>query len=499
MKHLHELIQFHSKVSFSLKGGKQNPFEKKLKGLSLKLYSSIKQNKFETEEDALADLYNLKMKSSTKKFQMLKSRLISQLVNDTAQFDINKLSSDKRFKSIYEVYRYSFLARSIEAAGSRGVSVQMAKKAVKLSRHYEFFDQAIIHSRILMHHYALEGDAKMFEYYAKQMSESIKILDVELQAETAYYRLVFRQIRFRTANIELIDEAKQQFLRLKEKLKKYHSFTSYVFYYRIGLAYYQLIRNYSKALLLCKKFENLIEKSTHASERELSSEVSLIKLACFRNLEKNKEGLKAAQTGSTLFREGGYNWFVFHEQYLLLATHMSDFTLAWEIYKKVSFNASFHLQPPVIRDYWRLIEAYLALFSPAGREINREEILRFLNEDTSYSADKKGFMTSLKIAQIFFMIEDREFNLAEGMIEALRLFVRRNFNTKNAERTILFCRMLKTISSYGFIENRARLFTKSNLAKLKASKSSAVENTHSEEIIPYEIMYEGMMKLLSRK
>ncbi len=463
--------------------------------LYLRLYNGIADGTFNTDEEAALLLYNTH--PGDKKYLMLKSRLRERLINTLFFLNHKRLQDSSYKKAVYQCNKNFFCAKILLAHGARTTAVSLAKNTLAVAEKFDLIEFIFLCSRMLRHHFAMIGLKKEYHHYDEEAKRSLKSLKAENRAESMYESLMAAVARSKAYTPELAVVAKEYFNQSKELSKYQQSFHLHLLHYRIGLLYYQVIRNYRLTLNLCSRMQVFLKKNDRFRLASREGEIALLKMVCCLYLRDFKNGKLNAQDALKFYPEGSNNWFILMENYFLLAMHTGKYKQAAEIYEKVVNHSRFQYLSAEKIEEWKIFEAYLNYVVPDTLPGKKFKILKFLNEVPIYLKDKVGLYPSIIISQILFMIDRGEEEMIEKRIESLRIFSSRYLSGKKAPRTTYFIKMLRQLVTCNYNAEKVRIKSMPYLKKLKAAELN--NQLEAMEIIPYENLWNIILSKLQEK
>jgi hypothetical protein len=465
--------------------------------LYLQLYKGIAEGTFNTDEDAATSLYQTHPRD--KKYLMLKSRLKERLINTLFFLNHKRLQDSSYQKAVYQCNRNYFCAKILITHGARTSAVSLAKNTLALAEQFDLNEIVLLCSRMLRHHFGMMGLKLEYSHFNDVAKRSLRLLKAENRAESMYEYLMASVARSKAYKPELAALAKEYFNQSKELSKYQKSFHLNLLHYRIGLLYYQVIRNHKLTLSLCNRLQIFLKKHGRFRVASREGEIALLKMVCCLNLRDFNKGKDNAEDALKYYSEGSNNWFVLMENYYLLAMHAGKYKQAAEIYEKVVNHSRFQYLSAEKIEEWKIFEAYLNYVKPEMLHGKEFKVLKFLNEVPIYSKDKVGLFPSIVISQILYMIDRRDEELVEKHVESLRIFSSRHLSGKRAPRTTNFIRMLRQLVTCKYNPDKVRLKTLPYLKKLKVSEFSNQAETEAMEIIPYENLWSILLSRLPAK
>lgn len=191
---------------------------------------------------------------------------------------------------------------------------------------------------------------------------------------------------------------------------------------------------------------------------------------------------------------------VFQEVYFLTCLHTGHYDKALEAYQAVTSFPGFSKLPEARLEKWRIFNAYMHLLKNSGHiknvaENDRLNLPKFLNELPIFSKDKLGFNLSILIVQFTYLLMKGDYDKVAEKIEMLQSY-RSRYLAKNKIyfRSNIFLKMLFFYLKYH--DNRKTLLWRTEKLRneLKQHKESAFRSTENQEVIPYEVLWDMLIR-----
>lgn len=492
MKELKEIIGVIQRKPAKLVDFIDPALNKRSSNLYDKLYYGIASGLYKTDEEAARALYSTR--SSDKRYQMLKSRLKEKMINTLLLLPTSKGDSFYQ-RGMYYSHRNYFIARNLLQKGARTGATSLAKSTMAYAQKFDLNDVAYLCALMLRYHSALTGNSKEFKVYDRQVIHLGKVLSHEQQMEKMFENLIIRFAQSRAINKGTVRSARYYLKRSASITRKSPSFNTRLLNLRISILYCQITRNYHRLLKICNRYDAFIRRHPTFKLASRDGEVALLKLTSCLYLRDFKQGFINAEKAQHFFKQGSNNWFIAQEFHFLIAMHAGNYKKAAQIFEEVTRHNRFVVLPAAKKEDWNISDAYLNYALPESAKRKTFRIAKFVNEVPIYSKDKEGLYVSVLIAQILFLLENREVyaDLLEHKVEALRIFVSRHFTVKKSPRTVYFVKMLRILIYYGsylpLVKNKAAKY----FAQLKGTALHAQVQAELSEIIPYENLWELLL------
>jgi len=476
-------------IDESQSNGKEN--------LYLQLFKGISEGRYSSDEEAAMDIYQTSAKD--KKYQMLKSRLKDRLVNTLFFINHKKIQDSKYQQAVYQCNRNYFCAKLLITYGARTSAINLAKSTLALAQKFDLNEITLLCARMLRYHYSLLGSKNECNRYNRIAAEAIKKVRAESRAEFLYETIVSFYARTKAFRPEMAETAKECFNQCKELSKEYKSFHLTLLYYRSGMLYYQIIRNYRLLLNLCNNAQTFLRRHPDFYVASREGEIALLKMVCFLYLRDYENGKINAEEAQRYYAKGSNNWFVLMENYFLLTMHTGKYENAIRVFEEVIHHPRFQYLSAEKQEGWRIFDAYLNYLFPGQLKSKEFKLMKFLNEVPIFSKDKAGFYPAVLIAQVLFLIDRGEEDHLEKIIESLRIYSSRHLNGKKAPRTTLFIKMLRQLVNYHYDAQKIKSKTRLHLEKLKAHDITSAIEVDAVEIIPFESIWDIIMSRIEAK
>jgi hypothetical protein len=202
---------------------------------------------------------------------------------------------------------------------------------------------------------------------------------------------------------------------------------------------------------------------------------------------------------------GSRNWFIHLDNLFLMALKGNKYRDAGQAACILYQNDNFKVMPVFIQESWNVLMAYLILakkLEPNAQIADSEVFLgfrlsKFINSVPNYTKDKKGLNVPILIAQFLFLLQENNYDLAQEKLAALRKYRVKHFAMEGGSyRTQLFIRSLCVMAGTRLSKN---IFLKKSTPIFNILKSIPKSNPDQHfriEIIPYEILWSWVNKLL---
>lgn len=494
MDALKELVQHLDKWSL---GSKPNKGEGKLDSL-FNLMKSGKHSDAEIEHiiyGKKTDVSFFKLKSD------LKNHLLGMLLIKEP-----KITKNSQYRStMLRGFRNVALCRILAAVGARRTALELAKKTYDLASKHHLNDIGLQAARILREYYAKTGKVKDFHSMNQAIDRFMHFMAGELEAEKAYQTIALEAMYLRKPKDEASKLALDYAGRLKELAKDNPSFWVNFNFYRLHAWGFHFNNHFRKALEVYDQMEAWLNENPIYKRSIVYGHLHYNRLLCYLHLEDWKAGKKMADNCLSLYRPGQWNWFVFQEGYFLLLMRGGKFFEALEVYQTVRGHNKFALLDDLKKELWLIFEAYLYFVlktipnSKKRLTAKRFKLEKFLNEVPQISKDKRGYNISILVIHILFLLQTKDFQKIIDRMDALQKYIHRYLKREEDIRSKLFIKMLMVMERQSFDHNKTIEKAQKYLAEMQTHQFQYEGTPIDAEIIPYETLWEMVLKILKEQ
>jgi hypothetical protein len=463
-------------------------------------YEALMAGKFRNDRDAATYLYECS--PTDDKYRQLKSRFRKRLLNTLFFLDVNMPDTSGYDRAYFSCNKDWTLVKILLANDATNTAASLARQILTTALKYKFADIIVNCSRILRTNSAESEEEKEFEEYDQYIKQYKDILDAEIRSEELYQRVMMNYFKPSTENFDLkerIDTYCDALIGLSEM------YDSPVIFYNMYLVWtyrYEMLKDYEAMIEVCTRAEQYMKDNpTYYQEGKMVT-FQLKKMSAFLHLKDYKRGKINAEKCLQTFEEGSEMWFAFLEYYFLLAMHTENYINAIAILTKATGHVRFKKTSLQEREKWKVYEVYINYIidvfgedNPVLRRQNRRtfKVSKFLNDPILYPKELRVFTIFNLIAQILFLIEQKQYSNAGELIERLKNYANRQLKKEEFFRLINFIRLLQQLSKSNFrldeITNADKYI--SRLGEEPFYYRGLVSEL---EVLPYEQLWEIIIK-----
>lgn len=463
------------------------------------LYEGVLNGKFKSDSDATEYFFGSKTKY--KSYYKLKTSLKKRLLNTIFFIDAKKPYYNDRQTAYYECQREWAAANILFAKNAHSTAVDIGRHILKHAQKYEFTGLVVDISRKLCLYYGTNnGNRNKYDFYSSLQMEYEPILQAEKKAEHLYLDLVIKFVKNKSAKRETSLAASSSYKVIHSSLKKYQSYALQFYGGLIKLMIYTALNDYDQALEVCDDIIFRFENKEYQAHTPLNI-AYYQKLVCYTQLKEYEKGREVAQKCISLIQPGSFNWFKYHELYLILLLHTKRYPESIEVLKKVKKHKRFNFLPENIIEIWKIFEAYIFYLKAievldVGSNDPKFRLAKFLNDTPIFTRDKAGLNISILIIQILFLIEKKEYNKIIDKAESIDKYCNKYLKKQDTIRAYYFIKMLISIPAASF--DKTLLVDKANkyFDELMSHPFEVASQGHNIEIIPYETLWKYALDTL---
>lgn len=466
---------------------------------ALELYDGIAKGRFKTDDEAASYFFDAKAKY--KNYNKLKNSLKRKLLNSIFFIDTKKSSYSDRQSAYQECQKEWAAANILFAKNAISSAVEIAIQVLKYSKKFEFTELVIEVSRRLSLYFATKkGSQKKYEYYLSLQLEYEPILSAEKKVEKLYSDLIINYVNNKSTKKEISAAALTAYQEIADSLQKYTSYNLHLYGVLIRLMIHTGVNDYENALNVCDDIISVFENKNYQASTPLNI-AYYQQLVCYTQIREYEKGRIAAQNCISRILPGSFNWFKYHELYLVLLLHTERYDETYSLLRLVTKHKRFNFLPENIKEIWRIFEAYLLYLNSVGVNISdageapitKFKLAKFMNETPIFSKDKAGLNISILIVQILFLIAKKDYDKLIDKTEAIDKYCSRYLKKDTTIRSYYFIKMLISGPAASFNKEDIITKVKTYYDGLKNHPFEVSNQGHNIEIVPYETLWKYVL------
>lgn len=442
-------------------------------------------------------IYNSGSAKSQATVRKLKQRLQQKLLNHLFFLD----HTDPRHPAFrrYEqqclemIYQATMLLRE----GERVLLPQILRKVARLAEEGEFTQQAISAWDMLCAISIETNDYPQYRKSVKQLDKLNQIMLVEQQALHLFREAKMDLVRSVSSRRRLLQQVPATIRQLEDLYRRVPSFNVYDPLLKLQLMLQELVGNFEEIIRITGEAEELFAKGKLNAKRFDSRFTKFYNVYAHLRARRLKDGLAVAEGYLSAFHRSSNNWFVFLENYFLLAMHDGDYTLAGTLLRRMQNNPFATKISQPARQRWDLFRAYLYFVRPEEAGLRPLHFAQLVQRIPDHSRDKQGYNVAILILQFLHYLREGNVEALLARLESLRKYENAHLRDAATLRSRLMFRLLQLTVKENFDSKACEKKGQVLLSKLQDTPPPG-EAFAEIEIIPYENLWQQTLLLLRR-
>jgi head-tail adaptor len=517
ISNLHILKQYVDVIQqFKVKKGELEFILGSETSLPHRFYKGIIDKSFSDDAQASRLLYN--EKPSYPPYKVLKTELKKKLMHAVLLLDSKQPEFNDMQQAYYQCQKNWATITILTGRLKIDATIDLAQTTLDLAQKFDLTEVVVNTSRLLARKYhshrPLSRNAVNYDEIHEQAFE---LLQAENLAERYYDDILRYLVITRIPQLHLEQKALEYLKQLEPFFTKYQSHRLHLCIRLIQIYRYTCANNFKSAYQVANEAITFFENKPY----ELKNPLAIFlrhKTNCCMLLKKYEEGEESAQRSRALTEIGTHNWFRDSLLYVQFSLHTEKYQRGWEIYLDMIKNKHYAQQNQVVKDEMSIVNAYLQFFIRNGIvEVAREDkkyveafdIHEFLMELKAVLPNSKtGAKVPVLVAQLMWLVKEKKQD-SQYWLDQCRLGLKR-YRTRHTDereysyRTNLFvglCMKLGVRQGDGRFLERPKVEKASRklFEKLKAAPQHFPTQAHSVEVLPYDIVWQEILKILPPK
>ncbi|MCC3159194.1 hypothetical protein LJ737_18275 [Hymenobacter sp. 15J16-1T3B] len=440
-------------------------------------------------------MYNSGSAKSQATVRKLKQRLQQKLLNHLFFLD----HTDPRHPAFrrYEqqclemLYQASVLLRE----GERILLPQMLRKVARLATEGEFTQHAITAWDMLRAISIETNDYSQYRKSVKALEKLEQTAQVEQQAQHLFREAKMNLARSVSSRRRLLQELPTIIGKLEALYKRVPSYNVYDTLLKLQLILQELVGNFEEIIRITQEAENLFARGKLNARRFDSRFTKFYNVYAHLRARRLKDGLAVAEGYLSAFHRSSNNWFVFLENYYLLAMHDGNYALAGDLLRRMQNNPFVTKISQPARQRWDLFRAYLYFVRPEEAGLRPLHFAQLVQRIPDHSRDKQGYNVAILILQFLHYLREGNIEALLARLESLRKYESAHLRDAATLRSRLMFRLLQLTVKENFDPRACEKKGQALLSKLSETPPPG-EAFAEIEIIPYENLWQQTLLLL---
>ena len=461
-----------------------------------KLFDLIAKGKISTDGEAIEEIYgSLNVKS---KYYKLKSRLYDKLLDALFLLIQTPASSPRSYSEAYPlVYKQHSAIKILVGNFCRRSAIRLSEKLIKKSIKFGFTDLTLDLARTLRIHYSsIDVNEKKSKLYDEVISNNIKILTREIEAEKYYCELSKHFTNSFENDQKQLKKAERYSQVLLRRINGNSSYREALFSFYVIIMSKELIGATDEVIALSKKALDFFHPAFLSKSVKFGFQLKIIE----SRIKKTDYDLALKEINGlySVTPINSINWFELHYLKFTLYNHLGEYALSRKVYVLAISSEYFPSMPEYVKEKWKINEAIINYLISLGKVPGEAKfkLNKFINSIPIYSKDKKGANICVLILQILFFLKRRDYGGIIDRSEALRMYSGRYLKDKDAVRSKYFLRMLLLLPAVNFEKDRAAHRAKKYVEKLEKTPLPNTPQSLELEFIPYLTLWQFVLESL---
>ena len=454
-----------------------------------------------TDQQVCEELYGV---TSTSRYSKLKRRTYFNLL-DIIFFstNVNIKGSQKVSQRRARCVRQAATIRLLAFEHAPLNTLKLANIVLKEALELEMNELAIDSLTALMAYYGMtQMNSAAFKKYKQLYDELIAIKKVEDDLQVTLFGLYAEYEDKISDPTSIIFQHELKYLQniIDSRL----SFRAILYANRILCLRHEIRNNF---LELERSAEYAIKSLESKGDLGRSSIMIFIRQKFIAQLKlKNSDRiLETLQQMEDYVRPKSINYFVISIFKTIMYFHERDYRSAITISSELETTKIPEATPGSLKEFIKVIAGYASFVYSMDDALKTEielkkkfNIYKLMNEVPRFQKEKRGLNISIIILHIMELLVKRKYDPIIDRVDALKQYAYRYLRKDDTFRSNCFIKMIIQMTKADFHPIRTERYTADLLTKLKSVPLELSEQPLEVEIIPYEDLWEMVMKLLER-
>lgn len=503
-ENLKELIQLISINRFTAIEGVFDTENDDLK--IIELYNILKDGKNLTDGEAYKILYGCT--GHEEAYKKLKTRLKDKLMNALLFVDTSNQSIEYLYKMVITVGKNYSIMKVLLTYGAKNLACEIGEKTLRLCLKYELNDYGLMFSRYLRRQYGfIRHNKQKYKYYNALTIRLEKIFLAESKSEEYYTEISTNYVTKKDLNPQ---KALKKLVAYTEELQKeIPNIDSYKYCkdtYQLLTYRYSLEKNHLKVIETVQEAKAYLKKKKFShGVYEFSFNHDLV--VAYNALNQIDKSIQISVLSKDLVAPQTLNWFIIQNILFTLYMYKQNWQEALNVLIEVKNNKKL-LTFEHYRQIFSIKEAYLFflidynLINPLDPDSTSKlkfRLNKFLNDVPMYNKDKGGLNLAIKLIELLFLFGERKYAAITEKLSAFSQYQHRYLKNDETLRYSIFIKMLLSLPESKYNPIRVQRQVAKLHDRLLNAPKQITENTLDVEVIPYEVLWEYIIKLLKKK
>ncbi len=476
------------------------------KTMLYKFYEGIAEKKYLTDEDASIDLYNGE-KPTYPAYKTLKSEFKKRLISGVLILDFKQPILNDVQQAYYICQKNWATINILVGRQKMRATIDLAQTTLELAKKYELTEIIVNTSKILAKSYHLHRPLSVLgDEYAILYQESYVLLQAENLSETLFDDISKHFVKVKATQRHLQPLALAHLAQIKPFCEKYESYRLHLYVRLIEIISYMCVNDYEGALKVSNEAITFFDSKPFSLKAQIATFLHQ-KTVCCMQLKRFEEGRDSAMRSRGFMTEGTHNWYKDGLTFIQLCLHNQEYTEGWKIYLGMLTHPETPNQNPIVKEELNIVGTYLQyliniekikLERTERKFVNAFNYYEFINNSPVFQKDKRGMNITVLIAQILWLLREKNYDLIKSRAEALDKYRTRHVsNDDDTFRTNMFIKLVNQLEKGQYRRKRVEKRCEKTLEILKSTPIQIHNQAYATEILPYEDTWDLMVKNLN--
>jgi len=467
-----------------------------------KLYELIISGTVKNDEEASGIIYN--STKADKKYLMLKRNLVQKLSELVYTQDYEG-TDDLNYPHIhFQVEKELLIAEKLLLKNLYHNPTKIISKVEQTAEKYFFIDIQVSAARKFRSVYSLKGFPKETAEYDKKVEILVRSQNYYNSSRGMWEKLYSKTKYTPSRSDDIISECEDYIATISEWLKLYNSSFIKLYYYQVAILLNHQLNKQKQLHDYIKKIELLIVKYPFINTKSLKLDVDFYYARYYRDTKQIKKAEIEIQKCLEISDYRAFDKFLIQNLNFDVQIKKANYEKALEILLEVYSVPQYQFLDAYDKATWTIHEAYLYFILYVNNKLEDIEVLPlfgkpkslhyFLERSKKWSKDKFGYNITLLIVRVL-LYKINDFEDVENEGNNMLVYYHRYLKDYNTRTFIFFYQLAKAVlqgcSQDVLISRKEKLQNQSN--ELKNSTYDVFE------MIPYDVFWDLLMKLCTRK
>jgi len=429
--------------------------------------------------------------SSKNYFRVTYKKLKDQLLDGILVNSFSHLS--KLQQQHLRIHKRALESKMLINTGSKIAGIKIAEETFQAAEKYDLVDVALSLSReleLLFSNIYLDK-VKRNKYKAKTLAYR-RYYDNECQAQS-----LFADLAFCVQKNQPTDHIPEAIAALRQISANNQQYKFRLYYYSVQSLYAHFKGDHLSLVTICKEAISFFDAQTNPLLPYVTKWNFYFQLIPYYLSIRNYAEAESCINRCLKYpKKGSYNWHITLLFKVVLGFHSHKPAISLKAYRQ-AHSVKPLFESKLIETRWSIIYAYLCLLNKVDKVHlpNEFRLYRFLNKESALISSKTNF---LFLELLHLLLSDNKRAYME-CAEKIEVYIQQHLKGPQFYRTKYFLRMLRSIDTGDYHPIRIAAHAKKNFDKLKKTSPKINLDVVDQEPVPYEWLWELIMKRLSNK